>query len=120
MSEYIYTEELKKQFPDQNILNGNDDKLNADDLFLSAKEKKEKFASFRTLMEASNIDDPRTKMALFAARRFPDDNSAINRYAIKDGEVIYVDDDGEAYYETPKGLNLREITLHYPSNSLAQ
>ncbi|HCV01827.1 MAG TPA: hypothetical protein DG048_04190 [Pseudoalteromonas sp.] len=109
MSEYIYTEELKKQFPDQNILNGNDDKLNADDLFLSAKEKKEKFASFRTLMEASNIDDPRTKMALFAARRFPDDNSAINRYAIKDGEVIYVDDDGEAYYETPKGLNLREF-----------
>lgn len=63
-----------------------------------------KGASFATLSKAAMVDDPQTKLKIFASDRFPDDPKAVERYGILDGEVIYSGDDGKIYQETPSGF----------------
>lgn len=61
-------------------------------------------ASFATLTKAAMVDDPKTKLKIFAKDRFPNDPKAMERYGILDGEVIYAGEDGKVYQETPKGF----------------
>jgi hypothetical protein len=63
-------------------------------------------ADFAPLVKASMVDDPHTKLKIFAKSRFPklDEKEAISRYGIVDGEVYYVDDDGKVKNETASGL----------------
>jgi hypothetical protein len=63
-------------------------------------------ADFTTLTKAAMVDDPQTKLRIFAKARFPklDEKEALGRYGIVDGEVYYVDDDGKVHSEQPAGL----------------
>jgi hypothetical protein len=61
-------------------------------------------ASFATLSKAAMVDDPTTKLKIFAADRFPNDPKAHERYGIMNGEVIYAGQDGKIYQETPTGF----------------
>lgn len=69
-------------------------------------EQAEGAADFGTLTKASMVEDPGTKLRLFAKARFPDlpENEALSRYGIVDGEVLYVDNDGKVKSETASGL----------------
>lgn len=60
-------------------------------------------ASFGTLVKAAMVDDPETKLKIFAQARFPKDKSAANRYGLIGDEVVYVGTDGRLYRETPAG-----------------
>lgn len=63
-------------------------------------------AEFTALTKASMVDDPETKLRIFAKARFPklDEKEALGRYGIVDGEVYYVDDDGNVKSEQPSGI----------------
>lgn len=61
-----------------------------------------KGASFATLSKAATVDDPKTKLKIFAKARFGDENAS-DRYGIVGGEVLYVGDDGKIHQETPDG-----------------
>jgi hypothetical protein len=61
-------------------------------------------ANFATLSKAAMVDDPATKLKIFASDRFPNDPKAHERYGILNGEVIYAGDDGKIYQETPTGF----------------
>lgn len=61
-------------------------------------------ASFATLSKAAMVDDPQTKLRIFAKDRFGDENAA-DRYGIVDGDVLYAGDDGNIYQETPDGFS---------------
>src|SRR5690242_13364316 len=62
-------------------------------------------AGFTTMLKAESVDDPKTKLKIFAHERFPNDPNAVERYALtSDGKVVYVDDDGKIYQETHPGL----------------
>jgi hypothetical protein len=60
-------------------------------------------ASFGTLAKAGMVDDPQTKLAIFAKARFPKDPKAADRYGMVGNEVVYVGDDGKLYRDTPAG-----------------
>lgn len=70
------------------------------------KDAQEGSADFGTLTKASMVDDPKTKLRIFAKDRFPNlpENEAISRYGIVDGEVLYVDEDGKVKSETSHKL----------------
>lgn len=63
-------------------------------------------ASFATLSKASMVDDPATKIRIFARARFPKlpEPEAVARYQMVDGEPVYTGDDGKMYRETPGGV----------------
>lgn len=63
-------------------------------------------ADFSTLTKAAMVDDPETKLRIFAKARFPklSENDALSRYGIVDGEILYLDDEGKIHSETPSGL----------------
>lgn len=61
-------------------------------------------ASFDTMRKAAMVDDPATKLKIFASSRFPNDPKAIERYGLIDGEPVYLNDDGKVYRESPKGI----------------
>jgi hypothetical protein len=62
-------------------------------------------AGFTTMLKAESVDDPKTKLKIFAHDRFPNDPNAVERYAMtSDGKVIYLDDDGKIYQETHPGV----------------
>lgn len=69
------------------------------------KDAQEGSAEFGTLTKASMVDDPKTKLRIFAKDRFPNlpENEAISRYGIVDGEILYVDEDGKVKSETSSG-----------------
>lgn len=60
-------------------------------------------ASFATLSKVATVDDPQTKLRIFAKDRFGDEGQS-SRYGIVDGEVLYAGDDGKIYQETPTGF----------------
>lgn len=62
-------------------------------------------ADFSTLTKASMVDDPMTKLRIFSKSRFPklSEKDALSRYAIIDGDVLYLDDNGEVKSETSSG-----------------
>jgi len=56
----------------------------------------EPFADFATLLKTGFVDDPKTKMKIFAkARGIP-----LDRYGIIDGEIVFKDDQGNFQRET--------------------
>lgn len=60
-------------------------------------------ADFSTLFKAGFADDPETQIRIFAAARFPDlpVEEAVKRFGIIDGEISFVDDQGNVNRETP-------------------
>jgi len=63
-------------------------------------------ADFGTLTKAAMVDDPTTKLKIFAKSRFPnlDEKEALSRYGIVNGEVYYLTDDGKVKSEQPTGV----------------
>lgn len=63
-------------------------------------------ADFGTLTKAAMVDDPTTKLKIFAKARFPnlDEKEALSRYGIVNGEVYYITDDGKVKSEQPTGV----------------
>lgn len=63
-------------------------------------------AGFGTLVKGGMVEDPQTKIDVFAKARFPGLplESARSRYGIIDGEVVYVGGDDKVYRETPSGF----------------
>lgn len=61
-------------------------------------------ASMGTLTKAAMVDDPQTKLRIFAKARFPNDPKAEERYGMLGSEVVYIGDDGKLYRDTPAGF----------------
>ncbi len=80
--------------------------LSLRDLSLANADSSEGTADFGTLIKANMVDDPATKVKLFAKARFPkmEEKDAVSRYGIVDGHVVYVGDDGKMYREDPPGF----------------
>jgi hypothetical protein len=80
-------------------------------------------ASFKAHVKSGFVDDPITKMKIFAADRFPDlpEEERMSRYRYQKGEFIFKADDGKWYSESPDlGLYkakrfFGETTAHSPS-----
>ena len=74
-----------------------------DDLKLANADSDEGTADFTTLIKANMVDDPGTKVRIYAKSRFPnlDEKEAVSRYAVVDGTVLYAADDGKIYREDP-------------------
>lgn len=68
-------------------------------------EVESKGASFGALVKSSMVDDPSTKIEIFAKSRFPKDKDALQRYGIIDGEIVYLDTDGKIKKESPSGIS---------------
>lgn len=64
-------------------------------------------ASFSSMAQTGLVDDPTTKMKIFAKQRFPNMpiEDAMKRYGIHKGEIVYLEDDGNLYYEVPPGVS---------------
>jgi hypothetical protein len=50
-------------------------------------------SGFATNFKAGLVEDPRTKIAIHAKRLFPNDPTAASRFGIRDGRIVYIDDD---------------------------
>lgn len=63
-------------------------------------------ADFGTLVKAQMVDDPQTRLRIFAKARFPDmpEAEALKRYAYVGEDAVYTGDDGKMYREAPPGL----------------
>jgi len=59
--------------PDQNVLKGS--------------------AGFKGNFKAGFVEDPQTKIRILSAAMFPNDPNAAQRFGIRDGKVVYIDDD---------------------------
>jgi hypothetical protein len=58
-------------------------------------------ADFQTIARTAFVDNPETKINIFAEARFPKlpAEERRKRYGIKDGQVVYLADDGKVYRE---------------------
>lgn len=66
----------------------------------------ERAAPIGQALAAGFIDNPGTKAAYFASKRFPNEplEKSLSRYGVgEDGKVFYKADDGNLYYEVPHG-----------------
>lgn len=81
--------------------------LSLSDLNIANAETHEGTADFTTLVKAGMVDDPGTKVKIFAKARFPklDPKEAAARYGVVDGHVVYAGDDGKIYREDPPGFS---------------
>lgn len=61
-------------------------------------------ADFRTMVKARMVEDPNARIKIYAAERFPDlpIDQAVRRYAVQDGKVQYIDENGQVYQEEPE------------------
>lgn len=77
-------------------------------------------ADFGTLTKAAMVDDPKTKLRIFANDMFPGDAKAVDRFGIVDGEVVYVGKDEKLYRATPGGVGggLKEFGANMAGNAL--
>lgn len=50
-------------------------------------------SGFRSNFKAGFVEDPRTKIAQHAKALFPNDPNAVQRFGIRDGQIVYIDDD---------------------------
>jgi hypothetical protein len=77
-------------------------------------------ASFLANFKASWVNDPTVKAAIYANDRFPhlDPAERKKRYAVKNGEVFYLDDDGKWRSETPDmfGNKLKTFMQEFPGS----
>lgn len=56
-------------------------------------------AGFKGNFKAGWVEDPRTQIGIVARQLFPDDPQATRRFGIRDGKIVYIDDD----------LNIRDV-----------
>jgi len=77
-----------------------------DDLPIANRDSMEGTATFGTLTRAATVDDPQTRLRIFARARFPNlpEAEALSRVGTVGNEVIYLGDDGKIYRDTPPGL----------------
>lgn len=63
-------------------------------------------APFTTLAKAAAVDDPETRIRIFAKDRFPKmkEDDALSRYGVVNGEIVYLDTDGKIKKESPSGF----------------
>ena len=63
-------------------------------------------APFGTMVKAAMVDEPQTKMRIYARARFPQlsEKDALDRYGVMNGEIVYLDADGKIKKESPSGL----------------
>lgn len=59
-----------------------------------------KGAGFGALVKAGTVDDPQTKINVFAKSR----GISPDRYSVVDGDIFYEGDDGKLYPESPSGV----------------
>lgn len=80
--------------------------LTLGDLKLANDDKFDGTADFGTLVKANMVDDPGTKVKIFAKARFPKlkEEEAAARYGIVEGHVVYIGEDGKMYREDPPGF----------------
>lgn len=66
-------------------------------------------AGFGTEFKAGFVDDPDAKIAIYAKARFPemDEEERRARYGIKDGEIVFIDDDGSLKREMPDNFTAK-------------
>ena len=69
-------------------------------------EAESKGAPFGTMVKSAMVDDPQTKMRVYAKSRFPklSEEDALQRYGVIDGEIVYLDTDGKIKKESPSGF----------------
>lgn len=60
-----------------------------------------KGAGFGALVKAGTVDDPQTKINVFAKSR----GISPDRYSVVDGDIFYEGDDGKLYPESPSGVS---------------
>ena len=65
--------------------------------------KQTKPAGSFTHFKAGFVDDPQTQIKIYAASRFPNEpeGKRLGRYGVHNDEIVYLDDDGKLYNETP-------------------
>lgn len=80
--------------------------LSLADLKVANAESHEGTADFGTLVKANMVEDPGTKVRIYAQARFPKlaEKEAVSRYGIVEGHVVYVGEDGKMYREDPPGF----------------
>ncbi len=63
-------------------------------------------ADLLTHVKTGFVDDKKTKLAIYAADRFPDlpEGERLSRYGIVNNEIVYLGDDGKVYPETKNTL----------------
>ena len=62
-------------------------------------------ASMSTYLKTGFVDDPETRIKIYAKDRFPglSETERLSRYGVYDGEIVFLADDGNIYTETEKG-----------------
>lgn len=59
---------------------------------------------FVTHLKAATVDDPETKLGIYARDRFPEDPGAQDRYGYHKGNIVFIGNDGEVYVEAAGGF----------------
>ncbi len=79
--------------------------MSIDSLPIVNKDTMEGTADFSTLTKAAMVDDPQTKLRIFARARFPNlpEPEAMARYGMVGDDVVYLGEDDKLYLDTPKG-----------------
>jgi hypothetical protein len=69
-------------------------------------EEESRGAPFGTMVKSAMVDNPETKMRIYAKSRFPKlaEKDALDRYGVIGGEIVYLDDDGKIKKESPSGV----------------
>lgn len=63
-----------------------------------------KTASFGSLAKAAMVDDPKTKMRIYAEDLFPGEKDAIERFGLYRGEIVYIGKDDQPHKAEPEGI----------------
>lgn len=70
-------------------------------------------ASFGALTQSYMVDNPETRIRIFAKNRFPNlkEEDAMSRYGVVNGDIVYLDTDGQIRKEAPGGFwnGVREV-----------
>jgi hypothetical protein len=64
----------------------------------------DKAAPFGALAKAAMVDDPKTKMRIYAESLFPGEKDAIERFGVVRGDIVYLGKDDKVYKAEPSGI----------------
>jgi hypothetical protein len=64
-------------------------------------------AGFGANFKSAFVEDPRTKIGMYAKALFPNDPNAAQRFGVRDGKIAYIDDEG----------NIRDVEHGFGSRS---
>lgn len=60
-------------------------------------------AEFGALTKAAMVDDPKTKMRIYAENLFPGESDALERFGVVGGDIVYLGKDEKVYKAEPSG-----------------